>query len=149
MNALSIFEKHLGNALGSGEQKNLAKNIKDINQAIGSLQTIDSTLKKALQNLQDFQSFCQSCECSFMGENLINKEITLLLFGQTQSFFIQDFTTLALEKSQEELESYFTQKREEISSILDWVMEEMEQTPAQSTFSPSMGYSLQQGIYKI
>lgn len=149
MNALSIFEKHLGNALGAGEQKNLAKNIKDINQAIGSLQTIDSTLKKALQNLQNFQEFSQNLECSFMGENLINKEITLLLFGQTQSFFIQDFSTLSQEYSQEELENYLTQKRAEISSILDWVMEEMEQTPTQSTFSPSMGYGLQSGIYKI
>lgn len=149
MNALSIFEKHLGNALGAGEQKNLAKNIKDINQAIGSLQTIDSTLKKALQNLQSFQEFSQNLECSFMGENLINKEITLLLFGQTQSFFIQDFSTLSQEYSQEELENYLTQKRAEISSILDWVMEEMEQTPTQSTFSPSMGYGLQSGMYKI
>lgn len=149
MNALSIFEKHLGNTLGAGEQKNLAKNIKDINQAIGSLQTIDSTLKKALQNLQNFQEFSQNLECSFMGENLINKEITLLLFGQTQSFFIQDFSTLSQEYSQEELENYLTQKRAEISSILDWVMEEMEQTPTQSTFSPSMGYGLQSGIYKI
>lgn len=149
MNALSIFEKHLGNALGAGEQKNLAKNIKDINQAIGSLQTIDSTLKKALQNLQNFQEFSQNLECSFMGENLINKEITLLLFGQTQSFFIQDFSTLSQEYSQEELENYLTQKRAEISSILDWVMEEMEQTPTQNTFSPSMGYGLQSGIYKI
>lgn len=149
MNALSIFEKHLGNALGAGEQKNLAKNIKDINQAIGSLQTIDGTLKKALQNLQNFQEFSQNLECSFMGENLINKEITLLLFGQTQSFFIQDFSTLSQEYSQEELENYLTQKRAEISSILDWVMEEMEQTPTQSTFSPSMGYGLQSGMYKI
>lgn len=149
MNALSIFEKHIGNALGAGEQKNLAKNIKDINQAIGSLQTIDSTLKKALQNLQNFQEFSQNLECSFMGENLINKEITLLLFGQTQSFFIQNLSTLSQEYSQEELENYLTQKRAEISSILDWVMEEMEQTPTQSTFSPSMGYSLQNGIYKI
>ena len=149
MNALSIFEKHLGNALGAGEQKNLAKNIKDINQAIGSLQTIDSTLKKALQNIENFGEFSENLECSFMGENLINKEITLLLFGETQSFFVQDFTTLALEKSQEKLKVYLTQKREEISSILDWVMEEMEQTPTQSTFSPSMQYSLQSGIYKI
>lgn len=149
MNALSIFEKHLGNALGAGEQKNLAKNIKDINQAIGSLQTIDGALKKALQNLQNFQEFSQNLECSFMGENLISKEITLLLFGQTQSFFIQDFSTLSQEYSQEELETYLTQKRAEISSILDWVMEEMEQTPTQSTFSPSMGYGLQSGIYKI
>ena len=47
-NALSIFEKHLGGA--DILEGYLAKNIKDINQAIGSLQTIDSTLKKVCKN---------------------------------------------------------------------------------------------------
>lgn len=149
MNALSIFEKHLGNTLSSNNDKNLARNIKDINQAIGSLQTIDSTLKKALQNLQDFQTFCENCQCAFMGENLINKEITLLLFGEVRTFFVQDFSLLAQEHTQESLKDYLTQKREEISSILDWVMEEMEQTPATNSFSQAMSYSYQQGIYKI
>lgn len=148
MNALSIFEKHLGSSLGVDSQKSIAKNIKDINQAIGSLQTIDSTLKKALNHLDDFNSFASSCECSFMGENLINKEITLLLFGELKSFFIQDFSTLT-SNTQEELEDYFKQKREEISSILDWVMDGMEQTPVSNSFTPSSHYSYQQDFYKF
>lgn len=149
MNALSIFEKHLGNSLGVSSQKNIAKNIKDINQAIGSLQTIDNTLKKALNHLDEFNSFASSCECSFMGENLINKEITLLLFGETRSFFIQDFAELASNYQKEDLSNYFTQKREEIASILDWVMEGMEQAPIQNTFTPSAHHSYQQGFYKF
>lgn len=149
MNALSIFEKHLGNSLGVSSQKSIAKNIKDINQAIGSLQTIDSTLKKALNHLDTFSSFASSCECSFMGENLINKEITLLLFGETRSFFIQDLTDLISTHSKEELNDYFTQKREEIASILDWVMEEMEQNPTPTSYASPLGYSYSQQLYKI
>lgn len=148
MNALSIFEKHLRSSFGANSQKSIAKNIKDINQAIGSLQTIDSTLKKALNHLDDFSSFASSCECNFMGENLINKEITLLLFGEVKSFFIQDFSTLT-SSTQEELGDYFKQKREEISSILDWVMDKMDQAPTENTFTPSISHSYQQGFYKI
>lgn len=149
MNALSIFEKHIGNSIGVSSQKNLAKDIKDVNQAIGSLQTIDSTLKKALKNLEDFQSFASNLECSFMGENLINKEITLLLFGEVKSFFIQDFSELANNCTQEELNAYLLEKRNEISSILDWAMDEMDQAPTENTFTPSISYSYQQGFYKI
>lgn len=149
MNALSIFEKHLGNSFALNEQKNLTKNIKNINEAIGSLQTIDGTLKNAIKHLDDFETFASNSQCVFMGENLINKEITLLLFGETRSFFLQNFSTLLLEYSKEELGHYFAQKREEIALILDWVMEEMEQTSNHNAFTPSSHYSVGQNFYKL
>ena len=133
-NALSIFEKHLGGA--DILEGYLAKNIKDINQAIGSLQTIDSTLKKAISALEK-QEEIHTISCVFMGENLMGKEIILLLFGESKNFFIEDLAILSAQKTSQELLELLHKKREEISNILDWVMERMEESPTQSSFSPS------------
>lgn len=133
-NALSIFEKHLAGA--DVLEGYLAKNIKDINQAIGSLQTIDSSMKKAITALKDNQEI-YSISCTFMGENLLGKEVILLLFGESRSFFVQDFAILCAQKNTQELIEHFQNKREEISTILDWVMDKMEESPAESSFSPA------------
>lgn len=133
-NALSIFEKHLGGA--DVLDGYLAKNIKDINQAIGSLQTIDSTLKKAINALEK-QEDIHTISCVFMGDNLMGKEIILLLFGESKSFYIQDLAILSAQKVSSELLSFFQEKRKEISAILDWVMDKMEESPVESSFSPT------------
>ena len=137
-NALSIFEKHLGGA--DILEGYLAKNIKDINQAIGSLQTIDSTLKKAISALEK-QEEIHTISCVFMGENLMGKEIILLLFGESKNFFIEDLAILSAQKTSQELLELLHKKREEISNILDWVMERMEESPTQSSFSLSFASS--------
>lgn len=137
-NSLSIFEKHLGGA--DILEGYLAKNIKDINQAIGSLQTIDSTLKKAISALEK-QEEIHTISCVFMGENLMGKEIILLLFGESKNFFIEDLAILSAQKTSQELLELLHKKREEISNILDWVMERMEESPTQSSFSPSFASS--------
>lgn len=137
-NTLSIFEKHLGGV--DVFEGYLAKNIKDINQAIGSLQSIDSALKKAISALQNSEEI-HSISCVFMGDNLMGKEIILLLFGESRSFFIQDFSHLCKEQNSQELLGHLQVKRKEISSILDWVMEKMEESPTESSFSPTFSTS--------
>ncbi|RDU68707.1 hypothetical protein CQA62_05665 [Helicobacter cholecystus] len=137
-NALSIFEKHLSGA--DILEGYLAKNIKDINQAIGSLQTIDSALKKAINAIEQ-QEEIHSISCVFMGDNLMGKEIILLLFGESKNFYIQDLAILSTQKNPQELLIFLQNKRKEISSILDWVMDKMEESPAESSFSPTFASS--------
>lgn len=128
-NILSIFQKHLGSQ--SQMQDKITTDIKSTNELIGSLQSLDSALKKC-QN----SPYCEEeieqivSNCFFMEKPLFGREIFIPATGEI--FFVQDLTEMFQSHSQENLSSYIQNKREEIKEILEIIFEALDKQECSS-----------------
>lgn len=124
MDTLLILKKHIKHQASCSNV--LLHNITDLNQSIGTLQTLDKYLKKCLEHLASSQSLQQLAqECQFMGENLIDR--TFFIQSIQKEFHTEDIHVLSQYNSDKEIQALIKEKREEIAHLLDLIFTFLDQ----------------------
>ena len=132
-NILSIFEKHLGAQTPTRTQ--LTLNIKDTNEIIGALQTINSALKKCQNSIHSPQEINQIVSsCFFMEKPLFGRKIFIPTIEE--DFFIENLDEM-IQNNHQNIQSYIQSKREEIDQILETILEALDKQDCSSSHQGS------------
>lgn len=132
---LSIFAKHIQvPQMHESRKDHSMADIKDLNQAIGALQSLDLALKKSQASLSNPDEVMQIVSNSFfMEESLFEREICIAAIAQ--SVFVKSLDQVLKQEGIEATSNYIATKREEIQTLLERILEVLEQNPTSQASS--------------